>query len=330
MQESVFFKLVDKYLAGEASREEELLLEEYYKRLGNQEKAFLSLEQQQALSKLMLNNILTAVNAPAVRVRPFLSSSIARFSSAAAVLIVLSFSFYYFLYNKKQILKTADTSVAVKAKAEKAQSRFINLPDGSAVILHGDSKVNYTSDFGKNGKREVTLTGEAYFDIEHDELHPFIVHTGKQKTTVLGTAFNIKAYPQEATITVTVARGRVKVGDDYRTYGVLFPNQQITYDKVKAIPVKTVVAAQNVVAWKNQDIYFDDATLGDVLNELADRFKVNFVFSNSNIKNCRLTVTFLQTQKLEQILTAISAFNNITCSQENNKTVVLSGPGCEN
>jgi len=106
--------------------------------------------------------------------------------------------------------------------------RFLQLPDGSTVLLNGDSKLNYDKDFGVTN-REVTLSGEAYFDVRHDRL-PFIVHTGKVRTTVLGTAFNIRAYKDQHDIKVTVTRGKVRVETDRQVLGTIAPNEQIAFN----------------------------------------------------------------------------------------------------
>lgn len=182
--------------------------------------------------------------------------------------------------------------------------------------------------FNANGKREVYLEGEAYFDIKHDASRPFIVHTGKLQTTVLGTAFNIKTNPGTEIITVTVTRGKVKVGDDKSTYNVLLPNEQMVVDQNMSSHIKKPVKAETVIAWKNEDIYFDDVNIKDVANQLEERFNISIVFSNEIIKNCRFSATFLKTQSLEQILNVIGEFNHIKYQLKDKNTVLLDGAGC--
>lgn len=118
-----------------------------------------------------------------------------RWLPAAAVMILLIAGWW--LWHKRT---GAD---AVVAKVENKplpgagvinKSKFIHLPDGSTVLLNEGSKLDFGNDFN-TGSRQVVLTGEAYFDIKHDERRPFVVHTGKVYTTVLGTAFNIRAWP---------------------------------------------------------------------------------------------------------------------------------------
>lgn len=212
---------------------------------------------------------------------------------------------------------------------EKPSRRFINLPDGSTVILNENSRVELSKNFSSNGLREVHLYGEAYFDVTHDPNKPFIVYAGKVKTTVLGTAFNIKESPLSKTVTVTVTRGKVKVGDNQKTFNVIVPDEQVVIDESSTKIIKKQIKAESVIEWTNEDIYFDDVSIKYVAKQLQDRFEVSIVFSNEQIKSCRFSATFMKGQSLSQILKVIGEFNHIKYQiKDNSKTVVLDGAGC--
>ena len=195
--------------------------------------------------------------------------------------------------------------------------------------MNENSKLELSKNFNSNGKREVYLSGEAYFDIIHDASHPFVVHTGKIFTTVLGTAFNIKASPGNKTVTVTVTRGKVKVGDYKHTYNVIVPDEQVIYDQNLTSPIKKPVKADAIIEWTNEDIYFDDVSIKDVAKQLQEHFDVSIVFSTEMIKSCKFSATFLKSQSLIQILNVIGEFNQIKYQFKDDKTVVLSGLGCK-
>jgi transmembrane sensor len=227
---------------------------------------------------------------------------------AAAVIIIGLASLFYmseWRYPQPRLVKQEKSPM----NEGKPGRRFINLPDGSSVILNENSTLRLSDLFSSNGKREVYLEGEAYFDISHDSLRPFVVHTGKIQTTVLGTAFNVNANPLSGTITVTVTRGKVKVGDDKHIFNIVDPDEQVVYGKNYDPYIKTPVKAEKVVAWINEDIYFDDVSLKDVANQLQERFSVSIHFSNEAIKSCRFSATFLKSQSLEQILNVIGDVN---------------------
>ena len=117
--------------------------------------------------------------------------------------------------------------VAVKGTRTKSL-----LPDGTQVWLNGDSKITYSNSL--NGKlREVSLEGEAYFDVVKDPSRPFIVHTSGIDIKVLGTAFNVKSYSQESTIEATLLRGLLEVttkADNRRE--ILHPNEKLVFKKL--------------------------------------------------------------------------------------------------
>jgi len=250
--------------------------------------------------------------------------------AVAAVLIIIGLSA---LFYKLEFQSFGTRLVQVKSskpvKPNMPGRRFINLPDGSSVILNENSKLEFGDKFIVNGKREVYLQGEAYFDIKHDPSHPFIVHTGKLQTTVLGTAFNINANPENGTVTVTVTRGKVKVGDNKHTFNVVDPDEQVVFDMDLSQHIKKLVDAETVIAWKNEDIYFDDVYIKDVANQLQEHFHVSIVFSNEIIKSCRFSATFLKSQSLEQILNVIGEFNHIKYQFQDKNTVLLDGTGCK-
>jgi len=250
-----------------------------------------------------------------------------RWLQVAAVFFVIGFSvlFYHLSVQSPEAVISASKSSSSDYMPE---WRFINLPDGSSVVLSHDSKLEIGEGFNMDGKREVYLSeGEAYFDVVHDVSNPFVVHTGKLQTTVLGTAFNIKANSATGTVTVTVARGKVKVGDETQTFNIIDPDEQVTFNEHIA-PVAKKINAEQVLSWKNEDIYFDDVNLSDVTNQLQERFDISIVFNNESIKNCRFSATFLKKQTLEQILDVISEFNHIKYQFVNKDTILLKGSGC--
>lgn len=205
-------------------------------------------------------------------------------------------------------------------------SQYLKLPDGSTVFLNAGSSLDYCDD-PKSGTREVTLKGEAYFDIVHDPARPFIVLTGTVRTTVLGTAFNIRAYPDQEDITVTVTRGQVKISDHDKVIGILNPDQQITLNREKHVAAQVKVDARVVASWIEKDIFFDDLTMEEVTEQLEKRFDVTITMTDSAIRKCRLTATFVGGEDVEQVLRIISEFNGATVVKETPGAYVIKGGG---
>jgi transmembrane sensor len=225
-------------------------------------------------------------------------------------------------------LKNESQSIAQASQPSASEHQFLKLPDGSTVVLNAGSHLEYPSSFDGTGRREVLLRGEGYFDIKHDATKPFIVRTGNLTTTVLGTAFNIKAYDDEENITVTVTRGKVQVSDEGRTLGVITPNQQITFDKLDRQSQQRSVDSNNAIAWKSHDIFFDDITLQEAAAQLEARFHVNIRFENEKTGHCRFTATFLNGEDLDQILHIICEFNGANYVRDAAGNMLIKGDGC--
>jgi transmembrane sensor len=261
---------------------------------------------------------------PAAHVYPLKRFIIQKWVAAASILLIFGSAF--FIYHFRQAEQRAPLAKLTLAKAQD-EHQIIKLDDGSTVILNRQSILKYPVHF--NAKlREVTLIGEGYFDIKHDASRPFIVHTGKFSTTVLGTAFNIKSYRSNDRIEVTVTRGKVSVSKDGKLIGVITPNQQLDVNNNSATAQKIHINAEKVVEWRSHDLFFGDITMEEAAKMLEQRFNTKIVFTTEKVKSCRFTATFLHGETLKQILEVICSFNNASFKQETNQTISISGQGC--
>lgn len=251
-----------------------------------------------------------------------------KWAAAASVILLLSVLSWFLIDKNRGIKQTAQkTDIVQKLVADSQGKKYIRLQDGSTVLLNEGSKLEYPDNFGSS-VREVTLIGEGYFDIQHDARRPFIVHTGKVKTTVLGTAFNIKAYPDQKEITVTVTRGKVKVSDDTKTLGTITSNESIAVNTENKLYRQEKVNAENAVEWKKQYLVLDNISLGDAAVLIDARYHVTISFSKDELKDCRISVTFLDNESLEQVLTVVAGVINGRYSSQPNDQVIISGEGC--
>ncbi len=209
----------------------------------------------------------------------------------------------------------------------KKQKQIIHLPDGSTVILNADSKLDYPATFAGNS-RDVYLTGEGYFDIVRHPRMPFLVHTGKITTRVLGTAFNIKAYPSDEAIEVTVTHGKVQVEKEDKNMGLLTADQQIWVSKMTEDFVQKRVDTRAILAWKPAEIHLDDITMEEAAAKIGERYHVLIDFANPAIKTCRVTATFYEDDMLNEIMTVICGVSQSNFSVHDNK-IIINGKGCK-
>jgi transmembrane sensor len=248
---------------------------------------------------------------------------------AASLVFLVSFAVTMYVRSIRTEVpgQTAVSTQPMMLKSTQTERRLIILHDGSSVWLNKESKLQYPDAFSEN-RREVSLTGEAYFDIKPDASRPFVIHSGEIKTTVLGTAFNIRAFPEEASVVVTVTHGRVRVEDNNRNKKVLTDRQQLLINVASNKVIQQQVADNTVTKWKEEDFILDNITFAEARKLIQDRYGVEIVFKNQALKSCRFTSTFLKDASLNQILTTIRIVNRATFEIEGN-TISIEGEGCE-
>lgn len=226
-----------------------------------------------------------------------------------------------------------DNSVVSKYATNRAQDSSITLPDGTHIKLNAASSLTIDHDFRHASKREVTLSGEAYFDVAKDAAKPFIIHTQTMDITVLGTTFNVKDYPTDKLGETSLINGSVKVhirNDSSRTI-ILKPNEKITVYKkgasLKQLPAITdkqdiarvspekfriaplqkdplLTGGTVSTAWMEGKLIFRNEEFDDLAKQMERKYDAQFKFSNSGLKAYRFTGVF-STETMEEALHAL-------------------------
>lgn len=325
MDDQNLYNLLRKYSQGNCTAEELAALEAWYTALGRQlpdQVIDPESEAAQLLTRQKLLELRSRLEQPVMLqvVRTPLWKKVFRYAAIWIGIAVALGTGYY-------LLRTGTHHIDGYATAQSGFNRFITLPDGSTVILHAGSKLEFPDAF-TGSSREVRLSGEAYFDIRRDSVKPFIINTGKLKTTVLGTAFNIKAYPGIPEITVSVTRGKVKVEDARKVLAVLTPDQQIVYNTEEETASQQTVNANTKISWTTADMTFENATFETIAASLSRRYQVNIEFSNEALKQCQIRVSFTGTESLKEVLDVICQVRNATYTIENGHDVLIKGKGC--
>ena len=237
---------------------------------------------------------------------------------AAAVIIAGIFLSWYGF--KSGSVSSYAKRIVEKSWVEKynktASKQTLHLEDGSVVILEPDSKLSRPLHF-LDQKREVYLSGEAYFQVARDINRPFVVYSNKLVTRVLGTSFIVKAQKNAKENVVEVKEGKVSVfrKDDYEriTSGtknesrgiVLSPNQKIVFEEASGM-VRSLSAAPEIVPNNKPVIRFDyrNTPVNKVLQDLKEAYQVDIIYDSDLLSDCPLTATLL-TQPLLEKLTII-------------------------
>lgn len=175
----------------------------------------------------------------------------------------------------------ADNTVEYNTMITPRGGQFrIVLQDGSTVWLNAASSLKYPVEFN-GAERVVELTGEAYFEVAARLGQPFRVKSKGQEVLVLGTHFNINAYPDEAMTATTLITGKVKVsGAGYA--GVLQPGEQVQQQENSQWQLLRNVDTETVMAWKNGYFSFNKANIVTVMRQLARWYDVNVIFETKN------------------------------------------------
>jgi transmembrane sensor len=326
MDRNIIEALLDRYMKGETSQEENELVANWLEENNNPNSEWLQFNQSRKDQWLVdvFSQIQDSIQTKEskVIVMPQREHLWRRIAAVAAVLVICS-TLYLELPALKKLLHPVElTALRVPLN----QQTQITLADGSKVWINASSQLKYPKQFNSK-TREVYLTGEAYFDIQHDADKPFIIHTGKVITTVLGTAFDIKEDKISHTIKITVTRGKVSVANGNTQLGILTPNQQISFNLLNSKATQTEVDAKQAIAWQNE-LHFEDITFAEAASQLQQRFNVKINFSNDKVKNCRFTGTALKGEKLDKILKVICAFNNATYQTKADGSIIIDGAGC--
>jgi ferric-dicitrate binding protein FerR (iron transport regulator) len=189
------------------------------------------------------------------------------------------------------------------------------------VWLNAASSLEYPQQFG-NDKREVFLSGEAYFDVKHADKLPFIIHTGKVSTMVLGTAFNIKAYPGRENIIVSVSRGKVKVQYDNKDVATLIQGQQVKVKNAASQPVEKKAISLEPTAWQQGNLMYDDETMEDIVAELEQVYDVHIRLQHESIRHVRIATSFRREIGVDQALLILCQLTDTRLKQENGLYII--------
>jgi transmembrane sensor len=324
MTQEEFRKLIEKYIAGTASPLEERIIDDFFRSQERKSKA-----PRDGLSEEMWANIETQIRNPhgpspltPGRRRIWVKSVLV---SLVLVMLCLS-TWYLFAYGW---LATPDL---ITSTASRGQKSIITLSDGTRVYLNSSSSISYPVTFSGN-EREVWLENEAFFEVARDEKRPFRIHSGNITTKVLGTSFNVNAFDKN-NISVSVATGKVQVDIDEDTQSgtgnsvsvVLIPNQQAFYNSQRGLSTRSI-NIEEFIAWKNNTIFFDDASLQEVADILERWYNVTIQFENPDIAKCHVNGKY-KTPTLRSVLESIQYMYGIKYEFKGENKIIFYGKGC--
>lgn len=192
-----------------------------------------------------------------------------------------------------QYFQPENVELQIQLVANGEPIRTYELPDGTKVSLNSGSKLFYPKKF-KGDTREVSIEGEAFFDVKPNPTKPFIISAGKAQIKVLGTSFNVNAYPGSDKVEVIVETGKVQVTRKLVTVSatdelILNPGDKGTFMFANNSLLKSKNEDANFLAWKTHDLIFRETSLSDVIATLEKIYKTDIDIKDEKLGNLRLT-----------------------------------------
>lgn len=214
------------------------------------------------------------------------------FQIAASVIIILLTIVSIFLYTSNQkMTQLGERNVVVKVG--KGERVSVTLPDGTHVRLNSESVLSYQQDFGLNG-RNVSLTGEGYFEVVKNKEKSFVVNTEFLDILVMGTKFNVYTYATADSVEMALVEGNVQVtaiNPPHQSFNVK-PNEKIVYNK--KMGDMRIEASFNLVetAWISNELVFRSVSLKEVFNRVSRKYGVTFIVDDEIVLDDTYTGVF--------------------------------------
>lgn len=250
-----------------------------------------------------------------------------RFYKYAAIVVIalLLGSLGYYIGFRNRVVTVYSEVIAAK---NQVVSEYV-LPDGSVVALNSNSKLVFPKQFHGN-TREVTIEGEAFFEVEHNPEKPFIIHAGNADVKVLGTSFNVSAYPENENVEVVVETGKVQVTNvnlellPTENHEILLvQGEKGTLIGSKNQLEKALNTNVNYLAWKTHDLVFNEVPLSEVISCLEKVYHVDIQVAEPEINDLLLKAHFNK-KPIDFVLDVVRLTFNLELSVENEQ-FILSG-----
>ncbi len=261
-----------------------------------------------------------------------------RYAAAVTIIVVAGVFAYPWETSDRNKLQKESSEVAEIMKVVNSGNtvRKVTLQDGSTVILEPGSELQYSRKF--TNRREVYLSGDAFFDVKKNPSYPFYVYANEITTKVLGTSFRVKANRGEKEIVVAVKTGKVSVFAKSTNNELnknvqeitLTPNQQVIYKRTEHVAVKKVVEEPEVIIGRPilKDNYVNEPVIL-ILKTLSESYGVEIRFDEASLSKCTLTSDIIEGEGLYDQLEIICNALGGTYKMENDASIVIEANGCQ-
>ncbi|HWZ36084.1 MAG TPA: FecR domain-containing protein [Mucilaginibacter sp.] len=316
--------LLRKFRDGQCSPEEITRIKKWYDSFDNLPYKLNDKKEQQSADEATYNAQIQLFGEDGVQQKAQKKSGIVYPFLRIAACLVIGCSAVYFIagYFKKS---PHNVITFTSYSTRKGERKEIQLPDRSVVTLNAASTIQIASDFGIKS-RNVVLRGEAFFQVSKDKSRPFIIKTGKIQTRVVGTSFNINAYPDENLITVAVATGKVMVEKEDVSGETLIGkdlthNHLLTYNLKTDTYSDTPTDADVMSSWRINKLVFNRVSIGQIARVLERTYNIPVTLVGKPRNPGRYTVTF-DNASIDKVLPLLADLSGVTYELKNNQLLL--------
>lgn len=239
--------------------------------------------------------------------------------AAVLIPIALILGLFYQLDSRVELFGNTEYEEIYVPKGERIQMMF---QDGTRAYLNSDTRLKFPQKFSLS-ERKVFISGEAYFIVTKNPRRPFIVEMDHTSVKVLGTSFNIHAYPEEKNVTVFLDEGKIALMAPSKEQYILNPLEKLVYDKESGKCVITKVQkSQYISIWKNNILSFHDTPFSEVIKILNRWYDIEFIIEDPAVLKNYLTITCENTD-LDYVLKGLENIAPVKFVHEENQIKVL-------
>ncbi|MBS1544734.1 MAG: FecR domain-containing protein [Bacteroidetes bacterium] len=200
------------------------------------------------------------------------------------------------------------------------------LPDGSKAFLNKESSITYAVNLSLR-QRTVKLKGEAFFEVQHHEKQSFVIEAQEVMIQDIGTSFNVQAYPDKDTITISVRTGQVRAFTPTSDGVILDAGQSAVYSRTSKTFHKLEKADTNVLAYQNKVFTFNNTDLKTIVEKINEVYGSHIILHSPALNNCRVTVNF-NNEDPDAIADILAETLRLTIIREDDR-IILNGEGCK-
>jgi len=249
----------------------------------------------------------------------------------AATLLIVFTAGYFLSDTVQETLTNSITSNSLTELTTGSETKEFQLPDGSAIKLNANSSLAYEKGFGDT-HRNIKLVGGANFDVERNEALPFVISAETSEVEVLGTSFDVNAYPDKD-IELNVTEGRVKFSSkaDNDKSGLVKAGERAMLSQDGSAMEQGEMKGSNYAAWWTRKLVFEATSFEEVVKDLENTYWVDIEFSEA-LSGCRLTATY-DNESFDNVLDLLAATyadNQLKVVRTKENQIKLEGKVCAN